>query len=222
MVLNWSGDIYVEFVRRADVATFMRCHMNAFEYFGGVPRRCLYDNAKVVVLRRDDSGRPEWNRRMLDFALRMGFEMRLHLPYRAQIKGKVESGVKYVRNNFWPSVRSRDDADLNNLAVERCDVVANERVHGITGRIPKKMLTMERDNMGVLPDRIVGRELEWVLVWGAVVMDRKYGAGGGERLAVHPGSYRRRHQLTLRGQWAGLVNGDGDRRREALAVQMSA
>src|SRR5262245_21263078 len=44
MVLSWSRLLYVEFVRRADVATFMRCHLNAFERFGGVPRTCLYDN----------------------------------------------------------------------------------------------------------------------------------------------------------------------------------
>ena len=83
MVLGWSRAIYVEFVRRTDVATFIRCHLNAFEYFGGVPRRCLYDNAKVVVLGRDEEGRTEWNRRMLDFSLRMGFELRLCRPYRA-------------------------------------------------------------------------------------------------------------------------------------------
>ena len=71
MVVSWSRAIYVELVRRADVATSIRCHVNAFEYFGGVPRRCLYDNAKVVVLGRDESGRPEWNSRMLDFALRV-------------------------------------------------------------------------------------------------------------------------------------------------------
>ena len=40
-------------VRRTDVPTFIRCHLNAFDYFVGVPRRCLYDNAKVVVLERD-------------------------------------------------------------------------------------------------------------------------------------------------------------------------
>ena len=43
-----------------------------------------------------------WNRRMLDFAMRVGFEIRLCRPYRAQTKGKVESGVKYVRRNMWP------------------------------------------------------------------------------------------------------------------------
>ena len=81
--------IYVEFVRRADTGSFIQCHVNAFEYFGGVPRRCLYDNAKVVTLGRDAEGQVEWNRRMLDFALRLGFELRLCQPYRAQTKEPV-------------------------------------------------------------------------------------------------------------------------------------
>ena len=88
VVLGWSRAIYVEFVRRADVATFIRCHLNALEYFGGVPRRCLYDNAKVVVLGRDENGGIRWNSHMLDFARRLGFELRLCRPYRAQTKGK--------------------------------------------------------------------------------------------------------------------------------------
>ncbi len=79
--------------------------MNAFEYLGGVPRRCLYDNAKVVTLGKNEDGQVLWNRRMLDFALRVGFESRLCRPYRAQTRGKVESGVKYVRRNMWPSIR---------------------------------------------------------------------------------------------------------------------
>ena len=50
MTLGWSRACYVELVRRADTAAFIQCHANAFEYLGGVPRRCLYDNAKVVTL----------------------------------------------------------------------------------------------------------------------------------------------------------------------------
>ena len=80
MVLSWSRAIYVEFVRRADTASFIQCHVNAFDYLGGVPRRCLYDNAKVVTLGRDEEGRIVWNRRMLDFALRLGFELKLCQP----------------------------------------------------------------------------------------------------------------------------------------------
>ena len=67
MTLGWSRACYVELVRRADTAAFIQCHVNAFEYLGGVPRRCLYDNAKVITLGRDEEKRPVWNERMLDF-----------------------------------------------------------------------------------------------------------------------------------------------------------
>ena len=103
MVLGWSRAIYAEFVRRADEATFIRCHLNAFDYFGGVPRRCLYDNAKVVVIWDEmttDRTITTGTLRMLDFARRVGFELRLCRPYRAQTKGKVESGVKYVKGQL--------------------------------------------------------------------------------------------------------------------------
>ena len=92
-------------------SSYMWCHVNASEYFGGVPRWCVYENANVVVLGRDAGGRCEWNSRMLDFALRVGFELRLCRPYCAQTSGKVESGVKYVRSNLWPTVRFSDDAE---------------------------------------------------------------------------------------------------------------
>ena len=81
MTLGWSRGCYVELVRKADTAAFIQCHVNAFEYLGGVPRRCLYDNAKVITLGRDEEKRPIWNQRMLDFALRVGFEARLCQPY---------------------------------------------------------------------------------------------------------------------------------------------
>ena len=107
-----------------------------------------------------------WNRRMLDFALRVGFEARLCQPYRAQTKGKVESGVKYVRRNMWPSMRFTDDTDLNRQALEWCDTVANRRTHGTIHRVPGEMLAEERPHLGKLPGRatlprIFGRTAGW-------------------------------------------------------------
>ena len=89
MTMGWSRACYVQLVRRADTAAFIQCHVNAFEYLGGVQRRCLYDNAKVVTLGKDEDGQVEWNLRMLDFARRVGFDIRLCRPYRAQTKGKA-------------------------------------------------------------------------------------------------------------------------------------
>jgi transposase len=76
-VLSWSRHLYVEFIRRADLATFLRCHLYAFEHVGGVPRRCLYDNTKLGVLGRSADGVPLWNQLFMDFAHRLGFDPRL-------------------------------------------------------------------------------------------------------------------------------------------------
>ena len=91
MTLGWSRACYAELVRKTDTAAFIQCHVNAFEYLGGVPQRCLYDNAKVVTLGRDEEKRPIWNRRMLDFALRVGFEARLCQPVGRAAQGRQPS-----------------------------------------------------------------------------------------------------------------------------------
>ena len=75
----------------------------------------------------------------------------------SQTKGKVESGVKYVRRNMWPSLRftdAADAADLNRQGLEWSGVAANARVHGTTYRIPRAMLDEERAYFGKLPDRV--------------------------------------------------------------------
>ena len=248
MVLSWSRAIYVEFVRRADTASFIQCHVNAFDYLGGIPRRCLYDNAKVVTLGRDEEGRTEWNRRMLDFSLRLGFDLKLCQPYRAQTKGKVESGVKYVRGNLWPSVRFTDNANLNRQATEWCATVANLRLHGTTHRIPVEMLAEEQPHLGKLPeravlapylreDRMVARDgfvswegsrygVHWQWVGATVQVGQRAGTveiwSGDQRLAVHPRAQSAGQRFTMPGQWAGLPRADGRPVKEALAVQVPA
>ena len=248
MVLGWSRAIYVEFVRRADTASFIRCHINAFGYLGGIPRRCLYDNAKVVTLGRDEEGRIDWNRRMLDFALRLGFELKLCQPYRAQTKGKVESGVKYVRGNLWPSLRFTDDADLNRQTLEWCDQVANAREHGTTHRVPWDMLLEEQPHLGKLPeerglapylreDRTVARDgyvsfegsrygVHWNWVGATVQVGVRAGTveiwAGDDRIAMHPRAQSPGRRFTLPGQWEGLPTGGERPGKRALAVQVAA
>jgi transposase len=153
MVLSWSRALYVEFVERADTATFLRCHVHGFEHFGGIPRRCLYDNTKLVVLRRGAEGRPVWNERFVDFSTALGFEVTLCRPYRAQTKGKVERGVGYVEGNFWPSARFVDLADLNRQAAQWVSTVADVRIHGTTHERPVDRLEKDRASLTAMVDR---------------------------------------------------------------------
>lgn len=81
MVLSFSRALYVEFVTQQDLSTLLRCHLRAFEAFGGVPQRVLYDNMRTVVLERSGE-RVVFHPRLLDFALLAGFTPRACRPYR--------------------------------------------------------------------------------------------------------------------------------------------
>jgi hypothetical protein len=151
MTLGWSRTMYVEFTFQGDTASFIRCHLHAFAYFGGVPREVLHDNLKSAVIRREADGTVHFNERYLDFALATGFVPKPHRPYRPQTKGKVESGVRYVEGNFWTGLHFEEVEDLNAQAQGWLDTVANPRVHGTTGERPFDRLPHEQ--LQPLPDR---------------------------------------------------------------------
>jgi hypothetical protein len=135
--------MYVEFTVSTQATWFLRGHLHAFHYFGGIPRQMLHDNLKTAVLERGADGSIHWNARYLDFADYYGFRPRACQPYRAQTKGKVESGVQYVRGNFWPGISFVDLADLNQQALDWLNTVANVRRHGTTGQRPFDRLPQE-------------------------------------------------------------------------------
>jgi transposase len=143
MTLGWSRASYLRFTISSDTTWFIRCHLHAFAYLGGVPKRLLYDNLKSVVLRRDAEDVIQWNPRFLDFADVAGFSPQACKPYRPQTKGKVENGVKYVRGNFWPGLHFQDLDDLNTQALAWLNTTANPRVHGTTGEVPFTRLRSE-------------------------------------------------------------------------------
>ena len=94
MTLGFSRMMYVEFTFRCDTRAFIRCHMDAFDFFGGVTREILYDNLASVKLITSEGSR--MNPTFADFSDTFGFQAKTCRPYRAQTKGKVESGIGLV------------------------------------------------------------------------------------------------------------------------------
>ena len=81
-------------------------------------------------------GKPRWNERFTSFADHWGFAPRVCRPYRAQTKGKVESGVKYVKRNFLPGRVFRDLEDFNDQLRAWNAEIADRRIHGTTHERP--------------------------------------------------------------------------------------
>ncbi len=94
---GYSRATYVEFVTDLSTPTFLRCHQNAFDYFGGFPKEILYDHLKSVVLRRAYlAAQSQFHPLFLNFAAYYPFPPRLCHPYRPATKGKVEDWVQFV------------------------------------------------------------------------------------------------------------------------------
>lgn len=101
MTLGWSRAMYLEFTVSARAAWWLRCHRYVLQYLGGATKEILHDYLKTAVLTRAQDGTIHWHPRYLDFADFRWFTPRACRACRAQTKGKVESGVYYVRGNFW-------------------------------------------------------------------------------------------------------------------------
>ena len=133
--LGYSRTMMAEAAVDQKLGTLLRMHEEAFRQLGGVPEEILYDRMKTVWLETDERGEIVWHPVFLDFARYWGFAPRLCRPYRAQTKGKVESGVKYIRRNFLCGLQGREPSCLSDLNAQlRAWVweVANQRVHGTT------------------------------------------------------------------------------------------
>jgi len=127
-------------------------HEHAFEHFGGVTREILYDRMRTVI-QGEREGKKRWNPTFAAFAQHWGFEPRVCRPYRAQTKGKVESGVKYVKRNFVPGRVFRDLEDFNEqLAVWQAEI-ADRRIHGTTHEVPIERFAREANALTPLAER---------------------------------------------------------------------
>jgi transposase len=127
------------------LAQFLDAHEAAFAHFGGHTREHLYDRPRTVCAPGRDDGKVIWNATFKAFAAYWGFEPRLCRPYRAQTKGKVESGVKYFRRNFLPGRRFIDQDDFQEQLDEWTTTIADVRIHGTTHERPIDRFARERD-----------------------------------------------------------------------------
>lgn len=150
-ILGYSRAAYIEFTTSENLAVFESCHMNAFKTLG-IPDSIVYDNTKTAILfNREIAERKRkigLNLNFFDFARYYGFDIIASPPYWPRNKGKVESGVKYVRNHFMQGVKFTKNINsleaFNKLAVDWINQVANQRVHATTGEKPKDRWLKEK------------------------------------------------------------------------------
>lgn len=128
MVLSFSRAIDALFTLDQTLESFLRGHLQAFAFFGGVPRAILYDNLKSVVLERMGEA-IHFHPRILELAGHYHFAPRPCAPARGNEKGKVERQIRYLRDSFFAARSFRDVSDLNLQFARWRDEVAHQRRH---------------------------------------------------------------------------------------------
>lgn len=101
MRLNYSRYTYRELVFNQRAGTFFQCHVHAFEYFGGVPRKIVCDNLKSAVIQASLQ-EPLVNKSYQMLAEHYGFLVSANKPRTPEHKGGVEKDIDYVKRNFYP------------------------------------------------------------------------------------------------------------------------
>lgn len=142
MTLSYSRLPYVEFVFDQGQATWVKCHMNAFEFFQGVPVRVILDNLKSGIL-RPNTYDPVFNRAYGECAKHYGFIIDPAKIARGDHKGKVERKIPVVRQQFLSSEDFRDSRDANEKVRHWCFHEYGMEVHGTTKRKPFEVFTTE-------------------------------------------------------------------------------
>src|SRR3989344_633366 len=149
-VLGYSRMMFVEFTVKQNLQTFEQCHIHAFEVLG-IPKTIVYDNIKTVVLDRKKIASGElkfqYNPAFLDFSRYYGFSIKLCAPYWPRSKGKVEAGVKYIKNNFMEINIKKGFIslkDLNEKVKLWLTKTAHSRIHGTTKEKPNMLWPYEK------------------------------------------------------------------------------
>lgn len=151
-VLCYSRLVYVEFTLSQRKAEFYRGLVNALTFFGGSPRKIIFDNLKAAVI--NGSGRsacfhPEFLALCGYFCL----QPVACAPRDPESKGLVEGTVRYVKHNALAG-RAHELARFEDylvLATYWRDTIANVRVQETTRERPVDRFLKERGLLRPLP-----------------------------------------------------------------------
>jgi len=148
-VLPYSGAPCAFVYPDKSALSFLHGHIRVFEYYGGVSRRCIYDNLRTAV--KSGSGKEavkqdEFKRVEAHY----GFEAVFCNAYSGWEKGSVENVVAIVRNiAFTPAPHVESYEELQAHVTNRC--LAYAQSHTIRGRENSIRHDFEIEKKALLP-----------------------------------------------------------------------
>jgi transposase len=128
MDLPSSDDCFVKAYPRETTEAFLDGHVEAFNYFGGVPRSILYDNLKIAVARILGDGKRKKSRAFTELQSHYLFKERFARVGKGNDKGKVENLVGYARRNFMVPLPRFESLEALNDHLKACCLKRRSRI----------------------------------------------------------------------------------------------
>jgi transposase len=151
IILSHSRKGYSEAVFRQSTEDFIRCLENAFQHFGGSVKTLVIDNLRAAVTKADWY-EPELHPKLRWFCQHYGVVILPTRPYMPRHKGKIESGVKYVKRNALKARQFESLEEENELLLRWETTIADLRIHGTTKQqVGKLFESVERAALSPLP-----------------------------------------------------------------------
>ena len=147
--LPHSDDCFVMAFPAETTEAFLEAHARAFEYFGAVPTRILYDNTRIAVARILGGEERTKTKAFLELQSHYLFADKFGRPAKGNDKGKVEGLVGYARRNFMVPIPHFNSWEAFNAHLaEQCRKRRERRLRGHTETIGERF---ERDRGAMLP-----------------------------------------------------------------------
>jgi transposase len=152
MILAHSRKFFVKAFPHQRQEALLQGHVDAFEYFGAVPKTVTYDNLKTAVKRILEGRNREEQDAFIQLRSHYLFDSYFCEPAKGNQKGIVENLVKFARSNFLvpiPQVQSLEE--LNQRLLEDCDRYALQHIVPRTKSTIEAVYTYELLSMLPLP-----------------------------------------------------------------------
>jgi transposase len=149
ITLSHSRKSYSEPLWRQTTENFIRSLENAFRTFGGVPKTLVIDNLKAAV-KNADWFDPDINPKVVEFARHYGTVILPTKPYMPRHKGKIEGGIKYVKNNALKGRMFSSLFEQKHFLIKWEKDVADTRIHGTTKKQVRRIFE-EVERRALLP-----------------------------------------------------------------------
>jgi transposase len=151
-ILNYSRRQYIEVVDDKTQATLLKCLVNTFTYFDGVPRQVKSDNQKPCV-DRWEFGRAVFNKRYLEFASYYHFIPLTITPGKPRENLKIERPFYYLEKNFLGGRSFCNRDDLKNKLTDWLQNTNDQRIHRTTKQTPFSLYRQEYPFLQPLPKK---------------------------------------------------------------------